>query len=137
VWLNRYDHYRLEFSSWGQRMSDPWTPTLLMVKTNAYIIVAGLLAIGSVNLVQYALGQPMVYGGQLLPPQERLEHRAKMPSLSPTERHQYQAEHHTEMQKRAEEQGFPLPPMGNRSGQSFGRGPGMGMGRGYGYDPAT
>jgi hypothetical protein len=108
-------------------------------------IVTVLFVLGALTLTQSALGQPRVYGSQLMTPQERLEHRAKMRSLSPTERQQYRREHHAEMQNRAEERGLTLPPMGARSGpgnrrgwgygRGFGYGPGPGFGPGWGYGP--
>ncbi len=100
-------------------------------------IVRILFALSALIFAQSALGQPRTYGSQLMTPQERLEHRAKMRSLSPAERQRYQAEHHADMQKRAEERGLTLPPMGARSGPRYGRGPGMGVGPGQAYDPGT
>jgi hypothetical protein len=94
-----------------------------------------LLVLGALILAQSALGQPRVYGSQLMTPQERLEHRAKMRSLSPAERQQYRREHHAEMQKQAEERGLTLPPMGTRSGPGYRRGGGYGRGFGYGPGP--
>jgi hypothetical protein len=97
------------------------------------IIVTVLLVLGALILAQSVLGQSRVYGSQLMPPQERLQHRAKMRSLPPTERQQYRREHHAKMQKRAEERGLTLRPMGARSGPGYRRG--WGYGRGFGYGP--
>jgi hypothetical protein len=68
------------------------------------------------------------YGSQLMTPEERAEHRARMQSLSPDEREAYRAQHHEAMKKRAEEMGVSIPDQPPYYGR--GRGPG---GRGYGY----
>jgi len=70
----------------------------------------------------------VIYGYQLMTPEERQAHRIKMRSLTTTqEREAFRLEHHQTMQERAKARGVTLPeapmPMG------MGRG-GMGMGPG-------
>ncbi len=77
------------------------------------------------------------YGSQLMTPQERAEHRAKMRSLPPAEREAYRAEHHERMRQRAEAMGLSIPeaipPRGQRSGRGW-RYPGGGAwGPGFEY----
>ena len=79
----------------------------------------------------------MIYGWQLMTPQERRDHRAKMLSLkTEEERLAYREEHHKLMQQRAQERGLTLPdrPRRQGSGQGFGGGfsgsPGGGGGSG-------
>lgn len=56
--------------------------------------------------------QEQVYGWQLMTPQERSEHRAKMRSLtSREEREAYRRKHHEKMQERAKAMGVTLPDM--------------------------
>lgn len=78
----------------------------------------------------------MIYGWQLMTPQERRAHRAKMLSLkTEQERMAYREEHHKLMQQRAQEKGMTLPDrplqqgQGPRSGGGFGNAQGGG-GRG-------
>jgi len=79
-----------------------------------------------------------VYGWQLMTPEERVEHRAKMRShKTREERETYRIEHHKKMQERAREKGVTLPemPMPRGKGMDF-RGDGMGP-RGGGMGPGS
>jgi hypothetical protein len=72
-----------------------------------------------------------IYGSQLMTPEERAEHRAKMRSLKTREeREAYRLEHHKKMQERAREKGVALPDEPPVPGG--GMGPGGGGGRGPG-----
>ncbi|HEU0234333.1 MAG TPA: hypothetical protein VFQ94_04295 [Gallionella sp.] len=54
----------------------------------------------------------LIYGSQLMTPQERTEYRAKMRSLkTKEEREAFRMEHHQQMQERAKEKGKTLPGM--------------------------
>jgi hypothetical protein len=54
----------------------------------------------------------VVYGSQLMTPQERIEYRAKMRSLkTQEEREAFRMEHHQKMQERAKAKGKTLPDM--------------------------
>ncbi|HCU54656.1 MAG TPA: hypothetical protein DIC36_10410 [Gammaproteobacteria bacterium] len=69
-----------------------------------------------------------MYGYQLMTPQERDAHRAKMRSAKTVEEQErIRAEHHTQMQIRAKERGVTIP-----DEPPAGHGPGMGMGGGMG-----
>ena len=77
--------------------------------------------------------QEQIYGSQLMTPQERAEHRAKMRAAkTQQERDAIRLEHHKKMQERAKEKGITLPdtppPRGGGMGPG-GMGPG-GMGPG-------
>ena len=82
--------------------------------------------------------QDRIYGYELMTPQERAEHRAKIRSLKTVqEREQYRLEHHKKMQERARERGVTLPdeplPRGRGAGPGMGGGgPGPGGGAGGG-----
>jgi hypothetical protein len=111
---------------------------MLNSRKTTVILGAAVLALASIGA---AFGQTY-YGSQLMSPQERAEHRAKMRSLPPSEREAYRAEHHEEMKKRAESMGLSLPDEPPVYGRGYGRrGPGYGYGRGrpgywgsdYGY----
>ena len=71
-----------------------------------------------------------IYGSQLMTPEERAEHRAKMRAAKTREeREKIRAEHHQAMQERAKERGVTLPdspPMHQRRGMGPGMGPGPG-----------
>lgn len=80
-----------------------------------------------------------IYGSQLMTPQERKEHRAKLRAAkTEQEREQIRIDHHKLMQERAKERGVTLPdapPMrGKGMGPGSGKcgGPGAGMGPGGG-----
>jgi len=77
-----------------------------------------------------------VYGWQLMTPDERAEHRAKMRShKTHEEREAYRMEHHKKMQERARKKGVTLPEMPMPRGKGMGfRGDGMGP-RGGGMGP--
>jgi len=72
--------------------------------------------------------QGRAFGWNLMTPEERVEHRAKMRSFTTKEeREQYRIEHHKKMQERMKERGVTLPDQPrNRDGM----GPGGGGGRG-------
>ncbi len=75
--------------------------------------------------------QEQMYGWQLMTPQERSEHRAKMRSLtSREEREAYRQEHHKKMQERAKARGVTLPDMPGPRGRGMGPRGGMGAGGG-------
>jgi len=77
-----------------------------------------------------------IYGWQLMTPEERAEHRAKMRSLKTrNEREAYRMEYHERMQERAREKGVDLPDMPMPRGKGMGpRGDSMGP-RGSGLGP--
>ncbi len=87
-----------------------------------------------------AAGQPPIYGGQMMTPQERDEYRAKMrDAKTPEERSALQAENHKAMQERAKARGVTLPdqpPRGPGTGKGPGYGPGAG-GKGPGWQGQT
>ena len=97
-------------------------------------VSAGALASDQENIQQQQVQekvqqQEQVYGWQLMTPEEREQHRAKMRSFkTEEEREQYRLEHHKEMQERARERGVTIPDMPPES-----LGKGMGPGGGYGY----
>lgn len=104
--------------------------------------VAALLAHGA--LAQPAGMPPIsdeapVYGAQLMTPQERVEHQARMRAAKTLEeREQVRAEHHAAMVTRAKERGITLPdepPMRAGPMMGGGMGPGMGPGMGSGMGP--
>ncbi|WP_431637688.1 hypothetical protein ACQVBX_07885 [Dyella sp. KULCS107] len=71
-----------------------------------------------------------IYGSQLMTPAERNTYRNKMRSLKTVqEREAFRAQHHQEMQKRAQERGLRLPDSPPGPGARGGMGPG-GMGPG-------
>lgn len=83
--------------------------------------------------------QERIYGSQLMTPQEREQHRAKMRSLkTEQEREQFRLQHHKEMQQRAKERGVTIPdepmPRGKGMGQGMGGGMGPGGGQGQGQN---
>lgn len=54
--------------------------------------------------------KPMVFGWQLMTPEERAEHRRQMRSFATVEeRDAYRREHHKRMAERAKERGVTLP----------------------------
>ncbi|AHI66865.1 hypothetical protein [Burkholderia thailandensis] len=74
----------------------------------------------------------MIYGSQLMTPAERAEYRTRMRSAaSDAEREKIRAEHHAEMQKRANARGIKLPDTPPMRGMHRGQGMGMGTGPGY------
>ena len=76
--------------------------------------------------------QEQVYGSQLMTPQERSEHRAKMRAAkTPEEREQIRKEHHDLMKERAKARGVTLPDVPPARGGGMGPG-GGGMGPGGG-----
>ncbi|WP_414041145.1 hypothetical protein ACJU26_03410 [Acidithiobacillus sp. M4-SHS-6] len=84
-----------------------------------------------------AVGQvqnPMMYGSQLMTPQERAEYRAKLRAAKTIqEREQIRQEHHKEMMELAKKRGVTLPPVPPAGGAGMGPGRmngGAGMGPG-------
>ena len=82
--------------------------------------------------------QEMIYGSQLMTPQERGDYRALMRAAkSPEERQTIQQQHHEQMQERARAQGLTLPDeppaQGMRKGMGSGDGMSGGMGPGRSY----
>ncbi|MDE2233933.1 MAG: hypothetical protein KGK44_00100 [Gammaproteobacteria bacterium] len=58
-----------------------------------------------------AAGSDVIYGSQLMTPEERAAYRAKMRAAkTDAERAQIRAQHHKEMQERAKKLGKTLPP---------------------------
>jgi hypothetical protein len=58
-----------------------------------------------------AAGKDVIYGSQLMTPQERAAYREKIRNAKTAEeRTRIRAEHHKEMQERAKQQGKTLPP---------------------------
>ena len=77
--------------------------------------------------------QEQVYGSQLMTPQERTEHSAKMHAAkTEEERKQIRNEHHMRMKERTKEHNVVLPdePPNRGMGRSMGSGGGMGPGGG-------
>jgi hypothetical protein len=77
--------------------------------------------------------QDRAYGWNLMTPEERAEHQAKMRSLNTEkEREQFRIEHHKKMQERAKGQGITLPDQPQtrkKDGMGFGKKRGGGGGR--------
>lgn len=96
---------------------------MLNANKNTMILSAAVLVLLSID-VSFA---QTTYGSQLMSPEERAEHRAKMRSLPPSEREAYRSEHHEAMKERAESMGLSLPDQ-PPSHRGFGR-----RGQGYGY----
>jgi hypothetical protein len=81
--------------------------------------------------------QQQIYGSELMTPEERTAHRARMrDAKTQTERDQVRAEHHAAMQARAKERGVTLPDQPRAGGGPRG-GPGKGAGAGPGPSNAT
>jgi hypothetical protein len=113
------------------------------MRTLTFVIATALIVPGQALLAQdqrtqspgqtrQAVPDQDIYGYQLMSPAERNEYRDRMRAAqSVQEREQIRAEHHAEMQKRAQAQGITLPdtPPAARGG---GRGPGGGAGYGGG-----
>lgn len=63
----------------------------------------------------------VVYGWQIMSPQERAAHRTKMRNLkTKSEREAYRQEHHKQMQKRAKQKGVKLPDLPMPRGRGLG-----------------
>jgi hypothetical protein len=111
-----------------------------MIRTRLLLAaLGGSMCMGLILSVQAQNGtgqQPQtVTGRQLMTPEERAEHRAKMQSMTPERRQAYREEMHKKMQERAKQMGMSLP---ENPPQAMGRpwgGPGRGWGPGgpYGY----
>ena len=73
--------------------------------------------------------QEQVYGSQLMTSQERAAYQTRMRAAKTNdEREQIRAQHHKEMQVRAQQQGVTLPDEPPAKGMGGGMGPGGGMG---------
>jgi hypothetical protein len=82
-----------------------------------------------------AQAQEQIYGSQIMTPQERAEHRAKMRAAKTVEeREKIRKEHHDRMVQRAKERGITLPEEPPMGGAGMGPGGGM-MGPGGGMGP--
>jgi uncharacterized protein HemX len=83
--------------------------------------------------------QELVYGSQMMTPEERAAYRAKMRAATTVEeREKIRKEHHEAMKLRAKERGVTIPdeppvPGGGMGPGGGGMDPGGGRGRGYGY----
>lgn len=75
--------------------------------------------------------QELIYGSQLMTPQERAEYRDKIRAAkSVEERERIRKEHHEKMKERAQARGVMLPDEPAAGGSGMGRGGGMGSGGG-------
>ena len=113
------------------------------------IALAGAIAFLASTALAQSNQEPPIYGGQLMTPEERAEHREKMRSAdSPTERQAIRQEHYETMRRRAEERGMDSPDAPMRGGLGAGGqyedqpamgpgGRGMGMGGGRARDSET
>lgn len=78
----------------------------------------------------------IIYGNQLMTPQERNEYRQRMRELKTLEeREQFRKEHHAKMQERAKERGVKLPDEPPARGAGAGARGGAGVGLGAGAGP--
>lgn len=108
----------------------------MLKRTLNYTTAALALSIGLGMGLAYtataaAPAQEQVYGSQLMTPQERTAHRAKMRAAKTAEeKTQIRAELHQRMQERAKQQGVALPETPPASGGGMGPGGGMGAGGG-------
>ncbi|MDP2833439.1 MAG: hypothetical protein Q8Q28_09175 [Pseudomonadota bacterium] len=104
----------------------------LSVLTGALALSIGLaLAADPASTPQPA----QVYGSQLMTPQERAAHRAKMRTAKTAEEQaQVRAEEHARLKERADQKGLAMPDsppaVGGGMGPVGGRGGGMGQGGG-------
>lgn len=113
----------------------------MLKRTFTLSVLTGALAL-SIGLALAAdpAGTPQptkqqVYGSQLMSPQERAAHRAKMRAAKTAEeKAQVRAEEHARLKERADQQGLVMPDnpptMGGGMGPVGGRGGGMGPGGG-------
>lgn len=95
------------------------------------LLAASLFASGAI----LAANPPpeTIYGSQLMTEQERSIYRARMWAAESDEaRAAIRAEHHEQMQARAQERGLSLPEVPPARGAGMGPGPGMGSGMGQG-----
>ena len=108
------------------------TPTLCAVSALLGALLLPGLAQAAETAKQAAPAkQEQIYGSQLMTPQERREHRAKMRSAKTAEeREKVRLEHHEAMQARAKEKGVTLPEVPPARGGGMGPGGGMGSGGG-------
>lgn len=104
-------------------------------------VAAGLAVFSSISVGQDQMSPPMsqgqaaqqdqmMFGSQLMTPDERTQYRNKMRSAKTAqEREQIRANHHQQMLERAKERGVTLPdtPPPRGSGMGGGMGPGGGM----------
>ncbi len=74
-------------------------------------------------------GDEVIFGGQMMTMEERLQFRTQMQNAtSEEERQQIRLQHHERMLERAKAQGITLPDMPMMNGQGMGKGMGMGQG---------
>ena len=106
---------------------------LVWALAGTVLLVAGVaLAADQVRSQVQTQTQEQVYGSQMMTPQERAEHRAKMRAAKTVEeREQIRKENHERMQARAKERGVTLPDEPPMGGAGMGPG-GGGMGPGGG-----
>lgn len=109
------------------------TPTLCAVSALlGALLLPGLAQAADAAKQAAPAKQEQIYGSQLMTPQERREHRAKMRSAKTAEeREKVRLEHHEAMQVRAKEKGVTLPEVPPARGGGMGPGSG-GMGPGGG-----
>lgn len=105
------------------------------VKPALGAIAIGLLLVSGAVVTEPAHAQTqqqeVVYGSQLMTPQELRAYRLKMRQAKTVEeRAQIRAEHHRQMQERAKERGVTLPEAPPPQGMHRGVGPGAGPGGG-------
>lgn len=112
-----------------------------VVILSAWMVAMGMALGANVSVAAeqaQAEKREVVYGSQLMTPEERAEYRAKMRSLKTREERQaFRMEHHQKMQERAKAQGKTLPDMPPAQGGGVtrpcgGPGPCGGMGPGGG-----
>jgi hypothetical protein len=107
-----------------------------MLKQSLGLMVSALALSLGIALAADTPASPakeLVYGSQLMTPQERTEHRTKMRAAkTPEEKAKVRAELHKRMQERAKQQGVALPDTPPAVGGGMGPGPGGGMGPGVG-----
>lgn len=78
---------------------DNHTKTLLPLVGACCMLIGG----------QAAAEDRTYYGSEMMPSTERYQHRKTLRSMSPEAREAYRAQHHEQMQKRAEAMGRPFP----------------------------
>jgi len=92
----------------GWEVALRWSVALLVLA--AAFSAAPVIASERNGTSSQAAAQEQVYGSQLMTPQERSEHRAKMRAAKTLEeREQIRREHHERMKERARERGMTLP----------------------------
>lgn len=106
------------------------TKRSLIYLSTGLALVAGL-ALAAEPVTEAAKEQ--VYGSQLMTPQERAAHRARMRvAQTPEEKAKLRAQQHERMQDRARQLGVEVPATPPAVGGGMGPGPGPGGGMGMG-----